>query len=132
MKKLGGPGAVVLRRVTVTLALLLAVAACESPSGASKVQSVVDAEYPPKPDDCPIVVYRAGEPGGPFVRVGRLTARIEGPQPPGGDLGFVLPDMKVQACRLGADGLADLTVRRDPAAPLAIVAAQAVRFRTVR
>ncbi|MFO1145823.1 MAG: hypothetical protein U1E33_04365, partial [Rhodospirillales bacterium] len=60
--------------------------------------------------------------------VARLTARIEGPPAPGGDLNSVLPELKQRACRRGADAIADFAVRRNPNQPLAIVSATAIRY----
>lgn len=97
-------------------------------AGGSQVTSAVDAAYPPKPDDCPIVVFRAGQPGGAYEVVARLTARVVGPAPPGGDVDSVLGELKKQACRAGADAIGWLAVRRDPQRPVALVSAVAVRF----
>lgn len=107
---------------------LLPLTGCEGLAGGSQVTSVVDAEYPPKPEDCPIVVFRSGEPGGAYTVVARLTARIEGPPPPGGDVGAVLGEMKREACRAGADAIGWLAARRSAQPPRALVSAVAVRF----
>lgn len=107
---------------------LLALASCEGMAGGSQVTSVVDATYPPKPEDCPIVVFRSGQPGGTYQVVARLTARIEGPAPPGGDIGAVLGDLKKEACRAGADAIGWLTAQRSAQPPQALVSAVAVRF----
>ena len=116
------------RGVTVFALVLLALAGCEGMAGGSKVTSVVESVYPPKPEDCQIVVFRSGQPGGAYDVVARLTARIEGPPPPGGDLDSVLGELKKQACQAGADAIGWLSVRRDPKRPLALVSAVAVRF----
>jgi hypothetical protein len=110
-------------------ALLLS--GCEGLAGGSAVTSAVDAAYPPKPDTCPIVVFRSGQPGGEYEVVARLNARVEGPEPPGGDINVVLPDLKKRACRLGADAIGWLSVQRAPKQPLALVSAVAVRFPVV-
>ena len=115
-------------RTLVLVALALGVVGCEGMAGGSEVTSVVDTAYPPKPDDCPIVVFRSGQPGGEYQVVARLTARIEGPPTPSGDLYPVLPELKKRACRLGADALASFSVRRAPQQPLALVSAVAIRF----
>ncbi|MBL8667409.1 MAG: hypothetical protein JNM48_08110 [Rhodospirillales bacterium] len=115
-------------RTLPVFALALLLAGCEGVAGGSEVNSVVTAAYPPKPDDCPIVIFRSGEPGGDYQVVGRLTARIEGPPTPSGDLYPVLPELKKRACRLGADALAGFAVRRSPQQPLALVSATAIRF----
>lgn len=115
--------------VVCLLALaLLPLTGCEGLAGGSQVRSVVDTEYPPKPEDCPIVVFRSGEPGGAYTVVARLTARIEGPPPPGGDVGAVLGDMKKEACRAGADAIGWLAARRSAQPPRALISAVAVRF----
>lgn len=116
------------RRLRVVAFALLALPGCEGLAGGSQVTSVVESTYPPKPEDCPIVVFRSGQPGGAYDVVARLTARIEGPPPPGGDLDSVLGELKKQACEAGADAIGWLSVRRDPNRPLALVSAVAVRF----
>ena len=115
-------------RTVPLLALALLLAGCEGLAGGSEVTSAVSAAFPPKPDDCPIVVFRSGEPGGAYQVVARLTARIEGPPAPGGDVNSVLPELKKRACRLGADAIAGLGVQRNPRQPLALVSATAIRF----
>jgi hypothetical protein len=117
----------VTRRLAIS-AFALLLAACEGMAGGSTVTSVVQTVYPPKPDDCPIVVFRSGRPGGDSQVVARLTARVEGPEPPGGDLAAVLPELKKQACRAGADGIGWLSVQRSAGSPRAVVGAMAVRF----
>lgn len=117
-----------MREILSLFAVALLLAGCEGLAGGSEVTSAVTAAYPPKPDDCPIVVFRSGEPGGAYQVVARLMARIEGPPAPGGDLNSVLPDLKKRACRLGADAIADFAVRRNPDQPLALVSATAIRF----
>ena len=111
---------------------VLSLAACSGLAGGSTVSSAADAAVPPKPDDCEIMVYQSGLPGGAYDVVARLTARIEGPPAPGGDLASVMPELKKQACRAGADAIIGLGVRRNPQRPLAIVSAQAVRFAPAR
>ena len=114
--------------ILLLLLFALLLAGCEGMAGGSQVTSAVTAAYSPKPDDCPIVVFRSGQPGGAYDVVARLTARIEGPPSPGGDVNVVLPELKKRACRLGADAIGWLTVQRNPQQPLALVSATAVRF----
>ena len=120
------------RRLSAIAPLLITLAACSGLAGGSTVTSAARAVFPPKPDDCEIMVYVSGKPGGTYDVVARLTARIDGPQPPNGDIALALPELKSQACQAGADAIINLGFRRDPQRPIAIVSAQAIRFAAPR
>ena len=84
----------------ISACLALTLGAC---AGAS-VTRLTDKTYPAKSENCKIKVF-AADPKEPFEQVGLITAKGGQTIFEGSDMDTMLPLMKKEACKLGADAL---------------------------
>jgi len=93
---------------TPTLALVGVALLSGCAASQSRMQPIGEAPLQSRAPTCTVEVWRTGQPSRPFTKVARLDVHQEATyflQPSFDDL---LPDLKKQACRAGADAVIDV------------------------
>ena len=65
-----------------------------------------------KPENCAIEVLRTGQPSQDYVQLARLDTHIEATHFVQADFDDALPELKKQACRVGADAIMEIEERK--------------------
>lgn len=85
-------------------ALIVLSAAILSGCAGAEITQLSDRQLPSRPDDCNIQVF-ATDPKQEFEEIAIVTAKGGQTIFEGSDMDTMLPLMKTEACRVGADGL---------------------------
>ena len=116
------------RRICSWLVLSTLCAACASTQ--SRFSPLSGVQYPPKAADATVVLFEAGVPERPFVRVARLDVHLEKTGFVMSDLGDAEPELMKQARLAGGDAIIEIREQRSSVGETRIyhVTATAVRF----
>jgi hypothetical protein len=71
----------------------------------------LEGEYPSRPAECEVEIFREGVPGKEFVRISRLDVHLEKTHFIRSRFEDALPELKKQACLSGADAVIEIRDR---------------------